>query len=46
MNKRNLWRDDRGDPTWFCMIVSAIVGIGGFYAFFILMALLETFVNA
>lgn len=46
MTKRSIWQDEHGEPTWLCMIVSALVFFGGFYAFIILMAVLETFVNA
>lgn len=46
MNKRTIWQDENGLPTWFCMIVSAVVFFGGFYAFFLLMAIFEAYVNA
>lgn len=46
MTKRSIWQDERGEPTWFCMIVSAVLFFGGFYAFIILMCILEELINA
>lgn len=46
MTKKSIWQTENGEPTWFCLVVSAIIGIGGFYAFFILMCFLEVLINA
>lgn len=46
MTKRSIWQNEKEEPTLFCMIVASIVFFGGFYAFFILMAILEELVNA
>ena len=45
MSKRTIWQNEHEEPTLFCMVVSAVVGIGGFYGFFILMAILEELIH-
>lgn len=46
MTKRSIWQNEKEEPTLFCLIVSAVVFFGGFYAFIILMAILEAYLNA
>lgn len=45
MARRSIWQNENEEPTFFCLAVSAVGAVGGFYGFFILMAILEELIH-